>query len=501
MTTPTPAKRRPAKKKPMTLGWDTAIPPEPRETRTAFKIPDPMPGVLPAGHTGMAMDSGFNSAYQFAAMNSAYSDGMAFLGFQELALMTQRAEYRRPAEILAKEMTRKWIKLQVTGEQDKQEALDQIEAEMKRLNLQGVIRKAAEQDGFFGRSQIYVDLGVDFNERDELRTPLSAHANKVKKGSLKGLTVIEPLWTYPNNYNSTNPMDPAFYKPQSWFIMGTEVHASRLLTIIGRPLPDLLKPAYAFGGLSLSQMAKPYVDNWLRTRQSVSDLLHAFSIMGLKTNMTDILNGGASEMLRRRMQMFNAHRDNRGMFVMDKDTEELLNVSAPLSGLDHLQAQSQEQMSSVTGIPLSILLGITPTGLNASTDGEIRTFYQWVESQQEATLTAPVNFILSLIQLNLWGKIDPDITFIWEPLWSMDEKEQAEIRKTDADTDAVYLQEGVITQQEVRARIANAEDSPYAGLGLSVELEPPQPDPSQEPDPMAEVDEHPGDDGDGGSTD
>ncbi|MGF6605041.1 hypothetical protein P3T23_009802, partial [Paraburkholderia sp. GAS448] len=47
----------------------------------------------------------------------------------------------------------------------------------------------------------------------------------------------------------------------------------------------MLKPAYAFGCLSLSQIAKPYVDNWLRTRQSVSDLLHSFSTMVLKTNL------------------------------------------------------------------------------------------------------------------------------------------------------------------------------------------------------------------------
>jgi hypothetical protein len=48
--------------------------------------------------------------------------------------------------------------------------------------------------------------------------------------------------------------------------MSREVHRSRLLTFIGRELPDILKPAYAFGGLSMSQMLKPYVDNRLRSR-------------------------------------------------------------------------------------------------------------------------------------------------------------------------------------------------------------------------------------------
>lgn len=48
---------------------------------------------------------------------------------------------------------------------------------------------------------------------------------------------------------------------------------------------DILKPTYNFGGLSLAQMTKPYVDNWLRTRQSVSDQINAFSVVALSTNM------------------------------------------------------------------------------------------------------------------------------------------------------------------------------------------------------------------------
>ena len=43
--------------------------------------------------------------------------------------------------------------------------------------------------------------------------------------------------------------------------MANEVHASRLMTTIPFPVSDLLKPAYSFGGLSLIQMGKPYVDN------------------------------------------------------------------------------------------------------------------------------------------------------------------------------------------------------------------------------------------------
>lgn len=443
------------------------------EVLNAFKIPAPMPGVLPKNKMAMDAVPQINAAYAFASMNQIFSEGLQFMGYPYLAELTQRAEYRRPSEILAKEMTRKWIKLSVASEEDKTEKLDQIKDELDRLGAQGAFRKAAELDGYFGRAQIFLDCGTDRFITDELKTPLALHRYKIGKKALKRLTVLEPIWTYPNQYNSDNPLDPTFYRPQSWFVMAKEVHSSRLLTIIGRPMPDILKPAYMFGGLSLSQMAKPYVDNWLRTRQSVSDLIHAFSVFGLKTNMGTQLDAGAAKNLRNRAALFNAHRDNRGLMIIDKDTEDFFNVAAPLGSLDKLQAQAQEQQSSVTGIPLSILLGITPSGLNASNDGEIRTFYQWVEAQQESMLSPSLKQLIDVIQMSLFGEIDPDIQFKWEPLWSLSEVESSTARKTDMETDDIAINAGVITPEESRQRLASEENSPYSGLDLNLSIIPP----------------------------
>ena len=455
----------------------------PQESSRAFTIAKPMAGVVPAGRIAMD-DAGFGASTMYGAlMQSLYDEGQAFMGYPALAQLTQRSEYRRPAEILAKHMTRKWLRLQAKGEEDKTDKIDAIEEEFKRLNVQGVFRKAIELDGFFGRAQIYIDTGAEFTDRAELMSALRLTPNKIGKGALKALTVIEPVWTYPNQYNSTNPLAPDFYQPRSWFVLGSEIHSSRLLTIIGRQVPDILKPAYAFGGLSLSQMAKPYVDNWLRTRQSVSDLIHSFSVSGLKTNLGSILQGGQGADVANRVALFNQHRDNRGMLIVDKDTEEFFNVSTPLSGLDHLQAQSQEHMSAVTGIPLSILLGITPTGLNASSEGEIRTFFDWVEAQQEGHLTPCVEYVLRVVQLSLFGEIDPDIGFAWEPLWSMDAGEAATVRKTDADTDVVLINAGVISPEESRQRVAADEDSPYAGLDINDLPDPPQQGPDEDGPP------------------
>jgi phage-related protein (TIGR01555 family) len=310
----------------------------------------------------------------------------------------------------------------------------------------------------------------------ELKTELVESSAKVGVGSIKRLAVIEPIWSYPNRYNANDPLDPTFYKPISWFVMGKEIHSSRLLTIISRDVPDILKPAYAFSGLSLSQMMKPYVDNWLRTRQSVSDLVHAFTVWTLKTDMSNILAAGGAENFYNRMQLFNLGRDNHGVNAVDMNTEDFTNISAPISGLDKLQAQSQEQQCAPTGLPLVYLTGITPSGLNATSEGEIEVFQDTLSANQEI-YTPALSKVLNLVQLSLFGEIDPDIGFIWEPMRTMSEEQRANIRKTEADTDAILVGAGVLYPEEVRTRVAGEEDSPYQGLEIDIDLpEPPEPE-------------------------
>ena len=283
---------------------------------------------------------------------------------------------------------------------------------------------------------------------------------------------IEPIWTYPASYNANDPTSDDFYNPQVWIVMGKRIHASRLLTFVGRPVPDILKPAFAFGGLSMSQMAKPYVDNWLRTRQAVTNLIELFSVSGVYTNAQSLLQGGGDEVFDR-IEVFNNGRSNAGTLVLDKETEEFFNITTPLGTLDQLQAQSQEQLSSVSGIPLIVLLGISPHGLNASSEGELRVFYDLVLAMQEALFRDKLHRILCFIQLNLYGVVDPAIGFEFEPLWSLDEKGTAEVRKIKAETHQIYVDMGVVGQDEVRRGEIADPDSPYNALDPDDMPEPP----------------------------
>jgi phage-related protein (TIGR01555 family) len=457
----------------------------------AFRAAKPPPGVVPDGVRPMAMDA---DLALFATGLSRYTENLAWMGMPFLAELAQRAEYRQIVETLAKEMTRKWIKVSATGDEDKTKKVAAIEDALKKHQIRQKFRRLAELDGFFGRGHLSVNNGVN-DDRDLLKVPMILDRRTFEPGTLLGFRVIEPIWTYPGTYDSINPLDDDFYAPRTWYVMGKEVHRTRLMTLVSREVPDLLKPQYQFGGISMSQLARPYIDNWLRTRQSVSDLVHSFSTMILSTDMSQVLGGdalGGGQDLFDRIELFNNLRDNRGTMALDKDREELSNVVTPLGTLDRLQSQAQEQLAAVSHEPLIILLGITPSGLNASSDGELQAWASYVKSMQEHLFDDPLDRVIKIIQINEWGEIDPDITFDYEPLRELSDSEEAAARKTEADTDALYVNAGVLAAEEIRQKLTEDEDSPYAGIDLSGPPPVPSTPPGGEEDPLGGPPDAPG---------
>ena len=431
--------------------------PEKQPASYSLDFPSLPDGVKPSG---IAMD---NSPLGNFGADCFFGTG--FIGYPRLAELAQISEYRSVSETTANEMTRQWIEIKSVGEEDNSEAIKQIEECYERLNVRDVFRKAIETDGLFGRGQILVQIK---DHDGKLANPLLLTEKTIAKGSLKALVNIEPMWTTPAPYNAIDPTLPDFYKPKAWYVMAQEIHASRLFTLISRPVPDMLKPAYNFGGVSMTQLMMPYVERWLRTVDSVSDLLHSFSLSGIKTDMSAILSGSedGDTNIMLRAELYNRLRDNRGLMLLSKDEEEFFQFNTPLSGLDALLAQSQEQMAAPSHTPLVKLLGITPSGLNASTEGEIAVYYDYIRAMQENLLRDPLDKLLKLVQLHLFGKVNDNITFDFVPLQQMSETELSTIRKSDTDRDVAYIQAGVVSAEEVRGRLASEPDSGYNGIDV-----------------------------------
>ncbi|QCE34630.1 DUF1073 domain-containing protein [Acetobacteraceae bacterium] len=459
-----------------------------------------------------------NSLSQSGILKAAFEDGLVFLGYPSLAEMANRPELRKPCHVIAREASREWISFQSTGESalpyngnttnKTAQRLKEIENEFERLNVRSLLQKMMEQSLLYGIAHLWIEIEGDPLTSEEQKIPLSATPNGIAKDSLKELRLIEPIWMTPNSYRADNPLAPDYYKPLHWWVQGVLVHRSRLLQMVPYEVSDLLKPAFNFGGLSLTQQLKPYAHNYLRIRNSVANIVANFSKLVLQTDMAANMSAPADDVfggfvnasgLTGRAKLLQALSEGQDTIIADKESEDIKIISTPLGGLDALQSQSMEAQAAIPGIPLVKLFGVTPKGLNASSEGEIRVFYDEIKAFQQANLRPVLHQIFKLCQLNLWGEIDPALSFEFKPLWQLDPQEQASLEKSKAEIDGINLKNGILSPEEARERLQHEKNSLYASLDLSRPLPQPTaeetktnpPDPKGAADALWEEAEHP----------
>lgn len=484
-------------------------PKEPRLDWCRYTNPDPTknvqtvytpPSFVVPKEARAAYDSALQQVGTVCAQALAYqppirspswiSDGLGFLGYPYLSEMFERPEFRKPCEVIAREATREWVKLryesnsqsddekladEIKGTNTGEEKISQIEAELKRLDVRKITHAQILHALIFGVGHVYIDIAGLHGDTDT-RIPLRVTKEGMRQGSLGGFKNIEPIWVAANVTNMGDPLRGDFYKPAEWFILQRRVHADRLISMVPYEVMDLLKPAFNFGGASLIQQLRPYVHNYLRARNSISNLLANFSKLVLKTNMSNLTEGGTPyqsggidpNQIAGRVSFLQQFSEGQDTIISDIE-EEVSIVATPLAGLNDLQASAMEAMASIPGIPLVKLFGIQPSGLNASSEGEIRVFYDEISSFQESFIRPVLSKIIDIIQLNLWGDIDPNLSFDFAPLWQLDEEKLAVVEKLKAEIDSLNIQCGKLSPDEVRMREQSSEDSIYKKVDLKGE--------------------------------
>lgn len=399
-------------------------------------------------------------------------DFQQFLGYGVLSNLAQNGIIRAGINLRADEMTRRWIEYNYNGEATDDEAAGEIEAEMTRLKIDRLFREAAQMCGFFGGCLAYIDVG-DISGED-LRLPLGADADTFKKGTLKGFKLIEPVYIAPGRYSCFNPIDKDYFIPQSWLINGREVHASRFLYFAEDKPPTLLLPAYNFFGVPLAQIVAENVRQFSECSAAASRLLQKFSCTVFKTDMQELLTGRDGGNIRRRVQYFAQNRDNDGVMTVDKEAEDIISVSTPISGVTDIVRQQMEIVAAMFGEPAVKLWGISPGGFNSTGEADMKNHYDHIHALQERLFREPLEYVVKLLQLNSKGAVDDALSFEFVPLSDEDSDLKARCNKTIADTYATLIDRGVISSSEARLALANDPESGFANIDADEEIELPE---------------------------
>ena len=369
----------------------------------------------------LAMDEAFDCAGGYGAIyqsltSHAFDLGQypmtSFVGYAVLQQIAQNGMIRAAVSTVADDMSKKWIEFK--GSDDNAESLAELEKVCEhRYHLSKVFHDAFTTCGYMGGAFIFIDTG-----EEDLTLPLAINNRSAEFGENRHLefVVVDPINVSPAGYNAINPLRSDYMMPREWFVLGKRVHASRLIRIVDNEPPVLLRPAYNFLGIPQAQILWDYVLHFNDCRTYTANLLRKLSLLVIKTDTDAVLSDpdGIARM-DAKMQMLGRYRDNDSVFVCDHDNEDVSNVQTTITGTTDIVKQCLEMICAINRTPAVKLLGISPSGFNATGESDLKNYYDHISAKQALHRDA-VDRCLKAIQLAEYGHIDPEVTFEFVPL-------------------------------------------------------------------------------------
>lgn len=414
----------------------------------------------------LAQDSALRSAGAYTLIEHAINMGLfglgsQFMGYPALSGLTQDGLIAACVNTLANDMTREFAKISMSGTNNDPEG-DKLVADIEELIVKHKIRRkfntAAKWTQQFGGCQLFIDTGK--TDPDDLIDPLN---DTEIRNDFEGFVLVEPVNTSPGKYDTTNPLSPAYFKPQTWWVMAQEIHATRMITFTGDAPPTLLKPAYNFYGIPHVQRIYDAVLHYKQNMLAVGRLLNKYSCMVFKTNLEDIFAAGGLAELDKRIALFTKYRNNDSTFAIDFETEDVVLMQTSLAGVKDILQQSLEYVAALDRKPAVKLLGISPSGFSTGAT-DIDNYYDNVATQQNEMFGEPLQRVIEVLQISMGLEVNKNLIYKFVELSEEDELQAAQIRKTEAETGAVLIANSVVSPQEERARIKMTESSGYDNL-------------------------------------
>jgi phage-related protein (TIGR01555 family) len=266
------------------------------------------------------------------------------------------------------------------------------------------------------------------------------------------------------------------------------VHYTRVLEIHGDTLPRKAAAALSadnrYWGISVLQRAEDRLKTLGSSLGSIDQLLDEMSVGKYKIKDLAMLlsapEGKAS--IQRRVELQDLTRSAFRSQYLDSE-EEFSRDSVSFQGIPEVLYIIFMLLSADTGYPITRLFGVSPGGMNATGESDMRNYYDGVRSLQSTELKPILLYFLRVI--SEWKNIpEPYINFL--PLQTMNEKEQADLKKQEADTETaeantykMYVDMGVLEPYEVRfLKFGNTLDD----IPVPQDLELPSVDPAPAPD-------------------
>lgn len=214
------------------------------------------------------------------------------------------------------------------------------------------------------------------------------------------------------------------------------VHSSRLIVFDGMETVDRVRSQRnGWGGMVLDE-CETEIERYNQASKLSISILSRISQGVLKIkNLMGAINAGKEDKIKKYVSEMDALRSVMNSLIIDSEDDfDLKNMT--LTGYKDIIEQQQIAVSAVAKIPVTILFGRSPAGMNSTGESDMETYYAMLKRIQNTFLIKGFDKILKIIMnCSEYGINNDDLYHIkFNELKIISEKDKAEIKNKDADT-------------------------------------------------------------------
>jgi phage-related protein (TIGR01555 family) len=357
----------------------------------------------------------------------------------------------RIIETIPDEMTRQGYCVNIPDSKEHAEALV---TQATKLQVNSAIKTALNYERAYGGGGIL--LGA--NDGQSLHLPL----NYEHVRSLDWLTPLASNELMPVRYY-TDPRAPKFgqvelyrLQPETGFgsqhVSLVEVHESRVIRFNGITVSKRQMQVNGGWGDSVLVRCHRVLSDFHQSWGSAAILLQDFSQGILKIKeLSDLISTNADDVVIKRAQILDMQRSVARMLILDSE-EDFERKMTPMTGMPEMLEKFSLRLAASAEMPVSLLMGQAPAGMNATGASDIRFFYDRCKSRQTTSLLQPLQMIFELMMSAKDGPTRGQVPKKWSitfnPLWQLTDLEQADLRYKTSQADEIDVRNHILTPEE-----------------------------------------------------
>ena len=263
---------------------------------------------------------------------------------------------------------------------------------------------------------------------------------------------------------------PEYYDISPVYGSTFRVHESRCLLFKNGTLPQsTIRTEYRFFGIpEYSRIHKSLQETVTSHGNGTKLLDRAVQAIYKMQNLASLLETDeGTEQVLKRLEVIDMAKGILNSIAIDAEGEEYDYKTITFSGVKDIVDAACNMLSAVTNIPQTKLFGRSPAGENSTGESDMENYYSYVGKIQTLNLKRNLGTLIDIILLagKYKGEFEevPDYKLGFNPLWSLSEKEQADVDKTKADTELakaqtadIYVNMQAIDASEVRQKLSES---------------------------------------------